>query len=178
MATVQELIDEVREVIHDNVATFRWTDNELIDYCNAGIRQTVVLVPEANATESVETISNDIARQTIPSGGIKFIKIARNYADNGTTPEGVVRYVEKDALDTYNPDWEFDELEFFNNSNVPELYNLSSCRPGALKISFHLRPEQNNAPNRSKVYLSFYIYGSILFQSNLNKIFLTIINNK
>jgi len=107
MATVQTLIDEVREIIHDTVTTYRWADAELIDYCNAGIRQTVVLVPESNATQTIETISNNIARQAIPTGGIKFIKIARNYADDGTTPQGVVRYVEKDALDTFDPDWEY-----------------------------------------------------------------------
>jgi len=108
MATVQTLINEVREIIHDTVATFRWADSELIDYCNAGIRQTIVFVPEANATESIVTISNDIARQVLPSGGIKFIKAARNYADDGTTPQGVIRSAEKDALDSYDPDWEFD----------------------------------------------------------------------
>lgn len=108
MATVQTLIDEVRETIQDTVATFRWADAELINYCNAGIRQTITLIPEANAVESIETITNDIARQAIPAGGIKFIKVARNYSDDGTTPEGVVRVAEKDALDSYDPDWEYD----------------------------------------------------------------------
>ncbi len=37
MATVQTLIDEVREIIHDTVATFRWADSELIDYCNESL---------------------------------------------------------------------------------------------------------------------------------------------
>ena len=108
MATVQTLIDEVRETIHDAVATFRWADAELIDYCNAGIRQTVVLVPEANAVETIhDTGTPLVARQVLPSGGIKFIKAARNYADNGTTQQGPIRSAEKDALDTYEPDWEF-----------------------------------------------------------------------
>lgn len=151
MATVQTLITEVREIIHDAVATFRWADSELIDYCNAGIRQTVVLVPESNATESVETITNDIARQTIPSGGIKFMKIARNYADDGTTPQGVVRYAEKDALDTYNPDWEFDTAIKTDGANFFEHYMHDPREP---KV-YYLYPPQAAASKKVAVVYSF-----------------------
>ncbi len=108
MATGQDLIDEVRRTIHDETATFRWSDAELIDYINAGQRQIVVLVPEANLSETVADTGADlVSRQLLPAGGIKFIKATTNYADNGTTRQGTIRYAEKDALDTYEPDWEF-----------------------------------------------------------------------
>ncbi len=108
MVTAQDIIDEVRRVIHDENPTFRWSDIELLDYINAGIRQTVSLVPEAYTVETVgDTGTSRVARQVLPAGGIKFLKVSRNYADNGTDPQGVVRYVEKDALDSYDPDWEY-----------------------------------------------------------------------
>jgi hypothetical protein len=108
MATAQTVIDEVRRIIHDEDPTFRWTDAELIDYINAAMRQTVVILPEANTVETIEdTLTSRIARQSLPAGGIKFIKVARNYADDGTTPQGVVRFSEKDALDTFEPTWEY-----------------------------------------------------------------------
>ncbi len=108
MATGQDLITEVRRIIHDESATFRWADAELIDYINAGQRAIVVLVPEANLVETVVDLTTSrIARQSIPSGGIKFIKATQNYADDGTTPQGTIRYAEKDALDTYEPTWEY-----------------------------------------------------------------------
>ncbi len=151
MATVQTLIDEVREIIHDTVASFRWADDELIDYCNAGIRQTVVLVPESNATESVETITNDIARQAIPTGGIKFIKVARNYADDGTTPEGVVRYVEKDALDTFDPDWEYDTTIKTDGANFFEHFMHDPREPK----TYYLYPPQAAASKKVAVVYSF-----------------------
>jgi hypothetical protein len=145
MATVQTLIDEVREIIHDTTATYRWADAELIDYCNAGIRQTVILVPEANATESVATISNAIARQAIPSGGIKFMKASRNYADDGTTAQGAIRYAEKDALDSYDPDWEYntaikeDAANFFDHychdPREPTVYYLYPPSSGSKKVA-------------------------------------------
>lgn len=109
MATVQEIFDEARRVIHDtDGANYRWSDAEMLDYINAGLRQIVTLVPEANTVETIEdTLTSRVARQVLPAGGIKFIRASRNYADDGVTPQGTVRYVEKDVLDTYDPDWEY-----------------------------------------------------------------------
>lgn len=109
MALASELFDEARRIFHDeDAANYRWTDAELIDYLNAATRQIVTLVPEANTLETIEdTGTSRVARQALPAGGIKFIRVARNYADDGTTPQGTVRYVEKDVLDTYDPDWEY-----------------------------------------------------------------------
>lgn len=132
MADVQSVIDEVRRIIHDETATFRWSDAELIDYVNAGNRQTVIFLPEANTIETIEdTLTSRIARQSLPTGGIKFIKVARNYADGGTTPQGVVRFAEKDSLDTYEPDWEYVSIKvdganyfehFCHDDNEPAVY--------------------------------------------------------
>ena len=109
MATGTSLATEVRRTLHDeDSSAYRWSDAELIDYINAGQRVIVTLVPQANPVEEVVTISNDIARQSLPAGGIKFIKVARNYADDGTTPQGPVTYVEKYVLDRFDPDWEYD----------------------------------------------------------------------
>lgn len=109
MATVQDIFDEVRRVIHDeDAANYRWSDAELISYLNAGTRQIVVLLPEANTVETIEdTLTSRVARQVLPAGGIKFIRAGRNYADDGVTPQGTLRYVEKDVLDTFDSDWEY-----------------------------------------------------------------------
>ena len=109
MATVQNVVDEVRAIIHDEVVTYRWSDAELIRYINAGARQTVTLVPEANTVEQEIALGTSrIARQVLPTGGIKFLKVSRNLlVGEPSSQEGVVRYVEKDALDTFDPDWEY-----------------------------------------------------------------------
>jgi len=109
-ATVQSVIDTIRFTIHDtNASTYRWTDAELLDYINAGSRQIVTIVPEANITDAIQTITNTIAKQALPTGGIKFIKVLNNVSPaDGTTIEGPVRQVEKDALDSYDPNWEYD----------------------------------------------------------------------
>ena len=109
-ATVQDVIDEVRFTIHDEtVSTYRWTDIELIDYVNAAGRQIVSIVPEANVVSTIETFTNTIAKQALPTGGIKFMKVLNNISEaNALTVESTVRQVEKDALDSYDPDWERD----------------------------------------------------------------------
>lgn len=110
MATVQDVIDEVRYTLHDTTAsTYRWTDAELMDYINAASRQIVSFIPEANVTETILTFSNTIAKQALPSGGIKFMKVLNNVsAADAVTVQGRVTRVEKDALDSYDPDWEHD----------------------------------------------------------------------
>jgi len=109
MATVQNVIDEVRYTIHDEVATYRWSDAELIDYVNAASRQIVSIVPEANLVTTIISITNNLAKQALPAGGIKFVKVLNNVSPaDGTTIEGAVRQVEKDALDSYDPNWEYD----------------------------------------------------------------------
>ena len=109
-ATVQDVLDEVRFTIHDETAsTYRWTDVELIDYVNAASRQIVSIVPEANVVDTILTFSNTIAKQSLPTGGIKFIKVLNNISVvDALTVQGPVRQVEKDALDSFDPDWEHD----------------------------------------------------------------------
>jgi len=136
MATVQTVITEVRRIIHDESATFRWADLELIDYVNAGMRQTVAILPEANTIETIEdTLLSRVARQSLPVGGIKFIKVARNYADDGITAQGVVRFAEKDALDTFEPDWEYVSTKA-DGANYFEHY----CHDGREDEVYYLYP--------------------------------------
>lgn len=133
---VQDVIDEVRRVIHDENTPYRWEDAEMIDYVNAGLRQTVGLVPEANTVETIEsTVTSRVSRQVLPAGGIKFLKVSRNYADDGVTPQGVVRYAEKDALDTYDPDWEYVTTKV-DGAN----YFESFCHDSREKRVFYLYP--------------------------------------
>lgn len=137
MSIAQNVINEVRRIIHDESEPYRWEDAELLDYTNAAIRQTVQLVPEAYTIETIEnTGTSRVARQVLPAGGIKFIKVGRNYADDGTTPQGVVRYVEKDVLDTYDPDWEYDATLKADGANFFEHF----CHDPKEPVVYYLYP--------------------------------------
>lgn len=139
-ATVQNVLDEVRYTIHDeDSGNYRWTDAELIDYVNAASRQIVTFVPEANLTTSIITINNSIAKQALPTGGIKFVKVLNNVSEaDGTTIEGAVRVVEKDALDSFDPGWEHDTTVkvVASSSNLFDHY----CHDPRDKKAFYLYP--------------------------------------
>lgn len=148
MATGQDIVDEVRKIIHDtNASTYRWSDEELIDYINAGTRAIIGLVPEAYTIETVVTISNSIARQSLPSGGIKFIRVSRNYADDGTTPQGTITYCEKDVLDRLDPDWEYDTSIKADGASFFEHF----CHDEKEKDVYYLYPPQNAADKKVAV---------------------------
>jgi hypothetical protein len=150
MATAQTIVDEVRRIIHDENPTYRWSDNEMLGYVNAAIRQTVTLVPESYTLDAVTTITNNIARQSIPAGGIKFIRVGRNYADDGTTPQGPVRYVEKDALDSFDADWEYNTAIKADGANFFEHYCHDKREP---KV-FYLYPPQAAASKKVSIVYS------------------------
>lgn len=104
MTTVADLLVEVRDGLNDTQAPYRWSDAELIRYLSAGARQIVTLQPEANVVE--RRLALDVsARQRLPSDGVKFIRVSAN-SPTETTRGASVRYVERDALDTFNPNWE------------------------------------------------------------------------
>ena len=151
MATVQELLDEVRPIIHDEDAgNYRWPDAELIEYLNAGLRQITVLLPEANTVQTIEdTGTSRVARQVLPAGGIKFIRVARNYADDGTTPQGTVRYCEKDVLDSYDPDWEYDTTIKADGANYFEHFCHDSSEP---KVYYMYPPPAADNKRYAAVY--------------------------
>lgn len=175
MATGQELIDEVRRVIHDEGAT-RWPDAELLDYINAGQRSIVVLVPEANLVETVVDLTTSrTSRQSLPSGGIKFIKATRNYANDGTTAQGTIRYTEKDVLDTYEPTWEYvskkaDTANYFehfcHDKREPKIYYVYPAPPvdgKRLGILYSANPDELTVVGSTVVLRDEYLESLISY---------------
>lgn len=107
MATGQNIADEARADLNDADAdNLRWSDTELVSYINAAQRRIAALVPEANIIETAVTVSNGDVRQTLPSGGIKFIDVA-NYDNTNSVRGTSITRVELDALTTMAPEWSF-----------------------------------------------------------------------
>jgi len=143
LSTAQDVIDQARFALHDtDPATYRWSDVELLDYLSAAQRKIVSLIPESNVVEEVVTTTAGKARQTLPTNGIKFFKCSTNYADNGVTAQAQLRYVEKDALDTWDPDWEVSSSapsanfhkHFCHDKREPSVYYLYPVANTATKV--------------------------------------------
>ncbi len=101
MSTLQHIVDEVRGELNDEVTTnYRWSDADMLVFCNAGQREIVTLLPEANMVETTETITQGTGiKNSIPSNAIKFIK-AVSARDNTNSVRGpMLRRVEMGAQD-------------------------------------------------------------------------------
>ena len=79
MAIVKQLIDRIRAQLSDaGVDAERWSDRELIDYINDGLRETVRIKPEANIIEYLFFPIDEAPLQKLPEDCVKFIKCSGN----------------------------------------------------------------------------------------------------
>jgi hypothetical protein len=106
LATGQNIADEARDDLNDGDASnFRWSDASMLRYINAAQRQIVLVKPEANVVEESAALVVG-SRQTIPTGGIKFLGLYNVEADGGDSIRGdAVTVIEEDALDSSLPSW-------------------------------------------------------------------------
>jgi len=103
--TGTNIIDRARYVLQDSSGV-RWTDAELLDYINDGQREITNLKPEAKATHSNVQL-NTGTEQTLPSGGLRLIKVNRNVSSTASDATGgkAIRIIEEDLLNSIEPDW-------------------------------------------------------------------------
>lgn len=105
MAKGQDIVDEVRAQLNDeDSGAYRWSDAEMLRYVNAGQRQIVFELPEANIVEEPFQITSDDPRQELPTGGVKFLK-AFNYDNDNSARGAPLISVELDSLNSGWPAW-------------------------------------------------------------------------
>ena len=103
--TGTNLLDRIRDTLQDTTSV-RWTEAELLRYINDAQREIVNFRPESSATTTnVQLVTG--TKQTLPSGGLRLIKITRNMSDasGGATGKRAIRLVNVDILNTQEPDW-------------------------------------------------------------------------
>ena len=124
MSTLQNIVDEVRGELNDeDTSNLRFSDAEMLRFCNAGQREIVTLLPEANTIEQQFQVDDDEdARQTIPITGIKFIKVSSNFDTVAMERGPMLRMIEFDALDTMTGAWINEALP--NEPNVPTIQDI------------------------------------------------------
>jgi len=101
----QHILSRVQNILQDNT-NVRWTEGELIDYLNDGQREIVNIRPDSTATHSNVSLSTG-TEQSIPTDGLRLIKVLRNMSGTGTDATGsrTIRQVELSDLDIINRDW-------------------------------------------------------------------------
>ena len=103
--TGANLLSRIQDTLQDTTSV-RWPEAELLRYINDAQREIVNFRPESSATTAnVQLVAG--TKQTLPSGGLRLIKITRNM--NGTsssaTGKRAIRIVNVDILNTQEPDW-------------------------------------------------------------------------
>ncbi len=99
MATsAQSIIRRVVDIAQD-VASVRWTVQELVRWLNDGQREIAIQRPDLVAAPTVITLVSG-TRQTLPATAFKLIDIVNNVSN-----KRAVRQIEREPLDEINPDW-------------------------------------------------------------------------
>lgn len=104
MITVSNiLIDRVRVLLRDtDVGGVQWTDSELIAWFNDACSEIARIRPESSSiTADVPTSAG--TKQTIPAGGSMLLEVVCN--QNGGVRGRAIRRIERQVLDTENPNW-------------------------------------------------------------------------
>ena len=103
--TVANLILRIRDTLQDTTGV-RWLEAELLRYINDAQREIVNLRPDASSTTANVALVVGTA-QTIPTAGLRLIKVVRNMSAAGGSATGkrAIRIVDREILDTQEPDW-------------------------------------------------------------------------
>ena len=103
--TGTNIIDRARFTLQDSSGV-RWTDAELLTYLNDGQRELVNFRPEAKATHANVLLAAG-TEQTLPSGGLRLIKVTRNMSGSAADATGgkSIRIIEEDLVNSIDPDW-------------------------------------------------------------------------
>lgn len=101
----QHILSRVRNILQDNTGV-RWTDGEMFDYLSDAQREIANLRPDATATHSNVQLAAG-TEQSIPTDGLRLIKLVRNMSGSGTDATGgrSIRIVTEDSLNTTEPSW-------------------------------------------------------------------------
>ena len=103
--TGTNLLSRIRDILQDTTSV-RWPEAEILRYINDAQREIVNYRPESSAkTDNVQLVTG--TKQTLPSDGLRLIKVTRNMSDasGGASGKRAIRIVNVDILNTQEPDW-------------------------------------------------------------------------
>ena len=103
--TGANILARIKDILQDTTSV-RWPEAELLSYINDAQREIVNYRPESSATTAnVQLVAG--TKQSLPSGGLRLIKVTRNMSDTsgGATGKRAIRIVNVEILNTQEPDW-------------------------------------------------------------------------
>jgi hypothetical protein len=128
-----DITDRAARTLFDTTKV-RWIAAELRSFVEDAERAIVFFRPDANAINaSVQLVGG--TRQTLPVGGVRFLRAVRNMGANGLVPGKAIRECSRVALDSEQPDWHYASpdavVEHYIFDNVdPKHFYVFPCVSG------------------------------------------------
>lgn len=163
--TAQTIIDKASVQLID-LANIRWTRSELLAWLNDGMRQIVLIQPNASST----TVSKKLdagTRQTLPTGGWLLLQMYRNMGTTGTTPGRAIRIVSRELLDNFNPNWHTataaaEVRNYIYDTQDQTAFYVYPPSTGTQYVELNYSAQPTNLTSESEVIPLFDIYQSSL----------------
>ena len=96
---LNDVITEVRRLLQDETATFRYSDTFLLALCNQTLKRIAILRPDLFALTSTITCVQSTVVQTIPTDGIRLIEVYSVVGGNALVETN------REVLDQTIPAW-------------------------------------------------------------------------
>lgn len=122
MTTPAQVIAEVRQLINDATATYRFSDVVLLGFVNDVIKRMIVYRPDLFGTVGAIATTADTALQSLPTGGVRLVEVFQTVGGNAITE------VDRQTLDRSSPGWmaetSGDPVNFIRHPRNPRKYFL------------------------------------------------------
>jgi len=164
--TAGQIIDKAATQLID-IAGIRWTRAELLKWLNDGLRQIVLMQPNAtNTPGAVQLVAG--TRQTLPTGGWLLLGVYRNMGTTGTTPGRAIRIISRELLDAFEPNWHSATPSAITKNYIYDLqdqtaYYVYPPSTGTNYIELNYSMQPTDLTSESQVIPIFDVYqGSLL----------------
>lgn len=161
MVSSKTIIDRASKLLLDET-NVRWSTAELLDWLNSGQNEAVILKPDCHVTV-VEYQLVAGTKQSLPDGtssykdsadstvdaGIVLLDIVRNMGTDGATPGRAIQIVDREIMDSMNPDWHSDTasaqvLYYMFNNDAPKIFYVYPQQPtsgqGYIEAEYSSKP--------------------------------------
>lgn len=134
-----DLLNRCLIVLNDDGTRFPKSP-ELLGWLNDGQREIASLKPSASTTTQVIKLQAGAA-QSLPEGALELTRVLNYMGTDGTTPGGVIGFVDQTDLDDLQPGWQSatatdEPYEYTVNKDNPKTFfvNPPNTGNGYLKI--------------------------------------------
>lgn len=163
--TPSQIITQVRQLVQDTRAPFRYADSVLLGFVNQVLKQMVMLRPDLFIVAGDIATTPNVVEQLLPSTAVRLVEIFRNKDGNA------IEEVDRDMFNRAYPQWTTDPagtpVKFMRHSRNPRGYFLYP-RPvagvvlfGEIVVSPPSYTENQNIDILSDAYFSAIVDGTV-----------------